>query len=94
MHTSSEFQRLFWVLRAGDDAVVGQALPMKPFEIGMVVGKYTALVSSGIRENFRITNALAGTTGILDRQYVVSEAAQFLDNRQGKILVCIQPGHE
>ena len=94
MDTLSESHRVFWILRAGNDAVVGQALPMEPFEIGMVVGKHATLVGNSIRENFRITNALASTTGILDRQYVVSEAAQFLGNRQGKILVCIQPDHE
>jgi hypothetical protein len=94
MHTLSESHGVIWVLRAGNDAVVGLALPMKPFKIGVVVGKQTTLVGNGIRENFRITNALASTTRVLDRPYVVSEAAQFLDNRQGKILVCIQPGHE
>jgi hypothetical protein len=55
----------------------------------MVVGEHATLVSTGIREHFGITNRLACATRILDRQHVVSEAAQFLDNRQGKILVRI-----
>ena len=67
---------------------------MKAFEIAMIMGKDSTLVGGGIRENFRIVNALASPTRLLDRPYVVPEAAQLLGSRLRKILIRIEPGHE
>jgi hypothetical protein len=69
-------------------------LPVKATEIGMIMGKHSPLVGGGIRENFRIVNALASPIRLLDRPHVVPETAQFLDNRQREILIRIEPGHE
>lgn len=67
---------------------------MKPFEIGMVVRHHGTLLGNGIRKNFRIANTQASPSRVLDRAHIMPEAAQFLDNRQRKILVRIEPGHE
>lgn len=85
MHTLSEALGIFWVVCAGNDALVGQSLPMKAFKIGMIVGQHGTLLGNGIRENCRIANTLASPTSVMDRAHVVSEAAEFLDNRQRKI---------
>lgn len=67
---------------------------MKPFEIGMVVGQHSTLLGNGIREDFGIANTLACATRVLNRAHVVPEAAQLLNNRQRKIFVRIESGHE
>src|SRR5437773_10164283 len=64
-----------WVLGTGDDATVRLTLAMKPFEIGMIVGKHRTLVGNRIRENLCVTYALASATGLLHRQDVVPQAA-------------------
>ena len=94
MHTAIESQRILWAVCAGNDALMGHASTMKPSEIGMVMGQHGTLLGNGIRENVRIADTLASATGVLDGVHVVSEAAKFLDNRQRKILVGIEPGHE
>jgi hypothetical protein len=83
-----------WSLCTGDNALVRLTLSMKASEIGMIMGKHSALVGDGIGENFRIANALASTPRLLDRPHVVPETAQFLDNRQREILIRIEPSHE
>lgn len=83
-----------WVLCTGDDALVRLPLPMKASEIGMIMGKHSTLVGGGIRENFRIVNALASPTRFLDRPHIVAEPAQLLDDRQREILIRIESGHE
>jgi hypothetical protein len=67
---------------------------MKAFEIAMIMGKDSTLFGGGTSENFRIVNALARPTRLLDRPHVVPEAAQLLGNRLRKILIRIEPGHE
>jgi hypothetical protein len=67
-------------------------LPMKAFEIGMVMRKHGTMVGDGISENLRIVNALASATCLLDRQYIVPKA-QLLDDRQREILIRIESGH-
>jgi hypothetical protein len=94
MHAASKSHRVVRIVCAGNDTVVLHALPMKPLKIGMVVGQHGTLLPNGVCENFRITNTLASPTRVVDRAHAVPEAAQFLDNRQGKILVRIEPGHE
>jgi hypothetical protein len=83
-----------WVLGTGNDALVRLTLSMKALEIAMIMGKNSTLVGGGIRENFRVVNALASPTRLLDRPHVVPEAAQLLGNRLRKILNRIEPGHE
>jgi hypothetical protein len=60
--TLGETRGVEWVLCTGDDARVLLTLPMKPSEIGMIMGQDRTLLRCGIRENFRIVNALASPT--------------------------------
>lgn len=84
MHSLSESHRIVWVVCTGNDPCVRHALPMKPFEIGMVVRHHGTLLGNGIRKNFRIANTQASPSRVLDRAHIMPEAAQFLDNRQRK----------
>ena len=63
---------VLWVLCTRDNALVRITLPMKAFEIGMIVGDYGTLVGGGVRENFRVVNTLARPIRLLDRPHVVS----------------------
>jgi len=72
---------------------VGPALPMQAFEIGMIMGKHSAKIGSGIGENLRVRNALVGSARLLNRPHIVAEAAQLLDDRQREILIRIESGH-
>jgi hypothetical protein len=83
-----------WVVGTGNDALVRPTLSMEAVEIAMIMGKDSTLVGGGIRENFRIVNALASPTRLLDRPHVVPEAAQLLGDRLRRILIRIEPGHE
>jgi hypothetical protein len=51
MDTLGETSVIVGIVRAGDDALVRLALPMKAFEIGMVVGQHGTLVGRGVDEN-------------------------------------------
>jgi len=53
---------------------------MEVFEINVVVRKDGALVGDRVGEYFRIVNAQAAPTRLLDCQDVVPETAQLLDN--------------
>lgn len=72
------------ILSTGDDALMRPALPMKAFEIRMVMGKYGALIGAGVRENNSIVNALTGAPRVLACPHIVPEAAKFIDYRQGE----------
>jgi hypothetical protein len=86
-------RRVQSVLCTGNDPQVRLALPMKAFEIGMIVRKDSTSIGCCIREHFRVVDALASPTRLLYRPYVVTETAQFLHNRQREILVRIEFGH-
>jgi len=65
--TMGHSHRVRRIVRAGDDPQVRQALPMKPFEVGMIMGEDSTLVGSSVRENYRVVNALVRSTRLLDR---------------------------
>jgi hypothetical protein len=78
------------ILRTGDDPLLRLTLSMKASEIRMIMRKQSTVVGGGISENFRILNPLASPTSFLDRPHVVSESAQFFDNRPREILIRIE----
>jgi hypothetical protein len=45
-------------------------------------------------EDLRVCESLAGHPGILDRQDIVSHPSQLLGDRDGKIFVGVEPGHQ
>jgi hypothetical protein len=64
--TLGESHRVRWIVRAGDDAGVSQAPPMKPFEVGMIMSEHGTLVGGCIGENSRVVNALVRSARLLD----------------------------
>ena len=93
MNTLCQTRVILWVPRAGDDAFVRLTLPMKAFEISIVVGHHGSPVGRSVNENLGVVDALASAPCILDRQHVVTQAAQLMDNRQRKILIRVESGH-
>lgn len=81
------------VLSAGNDARVWLTLPMKAFEIGIIVREDGATVGRGIRKDLGAVNALVGPPSFLHGPHVVPELAQRLDDRQREVLIGIEPGH-
>jgi hypothetical protein len=92
--TARFFSATTWLSFALLSPLVRLTSPMKSLEIAMIVSKDSASVGAGIRENFRIVNALANPTRLLDRPHVVPEAAQHVGNWLRKILIGVDPGQE
>jgi hypothetical protein len=87
MDSLSEADRVFGILLTRDDPEVRIALSVEVLEVGMVVCQNSAHVGTGVGENFGVVYTLATATGLLDRDHVMPETTEFLDDAKRKILV-------
>jgi hypothetical protein len=75
MNALCQARVVVWVLGTGDDTPVRLPLSMKSLKIGMVMGEHSTLVRGRIHENFRIVNALATPSRLLNCSHVVAQTA-------------------
>jgi hypothetical protein len=82
MNSLSKGDRVLGILLARDDPEVRDALSVKVLEVGVVVGQNGAQVCTGVGEDFGVVNSLATATSLLDREYIVPETTEFLDDAE------------
>ena|ERR1051325_670774 len=69
-------------------------LPMEPDEVAAIQRDHCPAFTRGKSKHFLVGLGLIGLARFLNRQHVVTQRAQSLNHRQGKILVGIKPRHQ
>lgn len=80
--------------RANYDAGVFRLCGMESQKVPPVDGQYTPALRRGESQHLVIRPALPRLAGFEHRQYVVTEATQFLHNRQREALVRVEACHD
>ena len=81
------------VVRANDNTGMARLIAMEANKVLPIKRQDRSPLADRERQDFRILNRLLRLSGFKDRQHIVSQKPQFIDDGLGKILIGIQQSH-
>lgn len=81
------------VERTHDDAGMLRVRAMQANEVLAVESQHGAIVCTGESQHVVVRDGLPSFASFLNGQHVVPQSAEFLDDRQWEIFVCVQTRH-
>jgi hypothetical protein len=85
--------RKIGIVSANDNASVIGRLIVQAYKMATIQRQDNPLFISGKLQHGFIGQRLIRPSGFLNGQHIMSQPAQFFDNRQGKVFVGVKPSH-